>query len=417
MTESKVDLVCTEQKGRCWITNQVVSQGDILFVWKPYILVPYVTEKGYVCANCMHISKKQPYIKEMIACRQSCLHVFYCSNKCEEQHWDEFHQYECSFLDKIFALKDYGFSDDVINYARLVMRMLTQRLQEILGKPRDMSIEDIWIGRSHFDKFTTEKKNEFETVAKILTEYILTRLIPHLIKDNHEFIDFVQSFLPDSTDAKKVEMNDSEDLWFNRMTHSCSLLNDAAIIEVTKYLLRKVYILICIEEINALFHITFALEGYSQPPQTYAMGMYPSAAFVNHSCSPNLARFPVQENSNHFRVGDVVFFATRSMKKGEEICYSYLEREYELYTKEQVDAGELVKSQAKRKQKLKDEFFFDCDCARCFDESRGNLNASYMALVKELKCTKSECKGWFIPSFEKHMCCEACRIDMKLEFI
>ncbi|CAF0918777.1 unnamed protein product [Didymodactylos carnosus] len=347
----------------------------------------------------------------MIGCQQGCLHVFYCSNKCEQQHWDKFHQYECPFLDKIFALQDFGFNDEVINYARLVMRMLTHRLQEVLGMPYDVSMEDIWIGRSHFDKFAMEKKNEFETVAKILTEYILTRLIPHSIKDNHEFIDFVQSFLPDSIDVEKIEINDS-DLWLTEMTHLCLPLDDAAMMEVTKCLLIKVYILICIEEINALFHITFALEGYSQPPQTYAMGMYPSAAFVNHSCSPNLARFPVQEDTDNFRVGDVVFFATRFLKKGEEVCYSYLEREYELYTKEQVDADEIVKSQAKRKQRLKDEFFFDCDCARCFKESRGDLDTSYMALVKELKCTKSECKGWFIPSFEKHMRCEACRMSL-----
>ncbi len=85
--------------------------------------------------------------------------------------------------------------------------------------------------------------------------------------------------------------------------------------------------------------------------------MYPSAAFVNHSCSPNLARFPVQENRDNFHVGDVVFFATRSLKKGEKVCYSYLEREYKLYTKEQVDADEIIKSPVKRKQKLKAEFF------------------------------------------------------------
>ena len=409
MGENKVDLICTEQKGRCFIMNQAVSQGDILFIWKPYIIVSYVTEKEHVCANCMHISKKQPHIKGMVACRQNCLHVFYCSNKCEEEHWDKFHQYECSFLDKIVALHNLGFSDEVINYARLVMRMLTQRFQEMLRKPHDISIEDVWIGRSHFDEFTIEKMNEFGTVAKILTEYTLTRLIPHLMTDNQEFVDFVQSFLPDSSDAKKVEINDS-DLWLSEIIHSCSLSNDATIIEIIKCLLSKVYILICIEEINALFHITFTLEGYSQPPSTYAMGIYPSAAFVNHSCSPNIARFPVQESRDNFHVGDVVFFATRSLKKGEEICYSYLEREYEFYTTEQVDLNELMKSPRKRRQKLKDEFFFDCDCVRCRNESKGNLDKSYMNLVKELKCTKPQCKGWFIPSFEKQMWCEACRM-------
>ena len=141
MAENKVDLVCTEQKGRYMITNQDVSQGEILFVWKPYVIVPYVTRKDYVCANCIHISTDQTHLNKMIACSQNCHDAFYCSSKCEQGHWNKFHQYECSFLDKIFALQDFGFNEEVVNYARVVMRMLTQRLQEMLDKPHDLSID------------------------------------------------------------------------------------------------------------------------------------------------------------------------------------------------------------------------------------------------------------------------------------
>ena len=407
MAESKVDLACTELKGRFLIANQIVPQGEIVFVWKPYVVVPYVTKKDNVCANCMHTSKERTRAQEMIACRRDCLYVAYCSKACEQQHWNEFHRYECPFLDKIFALHEVGFTEEVVNYARVVMRILTQRSRELSGIPYDVSMDDVWQSRSHADKFITEKKNEFETVAKILTEYVLTTLIPYLIEDNHEFICSVQSFLPDSMDAEKVNIDDY-DLWLYKMTHLSSLLDDAAIKGAVRCLLCKVYILVCMEEINALFHITFAFGGYSQPPQTYAMGMYPSAAFVNHSCSPNLARFPAQENTANFRVGDVVYFATRSIEKGEELCYSYLERAYELYVRENVDANEIVKSQAKRHQQLKEEFFFECDCARCLNESRGDLDTSFMALVKQLKCTRPGCKGWLIASFEMHLRCEAC---------
>lgn len=104
-------------------------------------------------------------------------------------------------------------------------------------------------------------------------------------------------------------------MWVVEKAHSWTLLGDTTIIEATKCLLCKVYILIRMEEINALFHITFAFEGYSQPPQTYAMGMYLDAALANHSCSPNLVRFPAQEDKANFRVADVVYFATRPIKK------------------------------------------------------------------------------------------------------
>ncbi|CAF3702634.1 unnamed protein product [Rotaria sordida] len=176
----------------------------------------------------------------MVACRQSCLHVYYCSDKCEQQHWDKFHQYECSFLDEVCALQDYNYNEYVIDCARLVMRMLTLRLQDLLDKSQNVLLEDAFMLLSHFDEFSREKKNEFGTVAKTLTKYILTRLIPHLTKDNHEFISFIQSFLPDNADAKKVEIVDS-DRWLTEMARLCSLSDDAAIIEILKYLLNKEY--------------------------------------------------------------------------------------------------------------------------------------------------------------------------------
>lgn len=408
MVENKVDLVCMEHKGRCLTAKQGISQGEILFIWKPYIVVPYVTRKDRVCANCMYFSKVQTHSAELITCREGCTHVCYCSTACEQQHWDEFHRYECSFLNQLFDLQAYGFTEEVVNYARVVMRMLTKRFQEILGQSYDVSFEDIWPSRSHFDQFSMEKHNEFQTVAKLLTGYVLNRLVSHLTEYNREFVHCVQSFLPDNPDASNVKIDDL-DCWLARTADVYALQNDPTTDEATASLLRKVYILICMEEINALFHITFSFEGYSQPPQTYAMGMYPSAALVNHSCSPNLARFPVQEKTADVCVGDVVYFATRAIGEGEELCYSYLEREYTLYIKELIDADEIVQNQAKRKQQLTDEFFFDCDCARCFHESNGELDTSFMALVKQLKCPTPNCKGWLIASFKKYMICEACR--------
>ncbi|CAF1479714.1 unnamed protein product [Rotaria socialis] len=110
----------------------------------------------------------------MTASRQGCLDIFYCSDKCERQHWGKFHQYECSFLDEVFALQDDNYNEYVINYARLVMRMLTQRLHDLLDKPHNVLLEDVFMMLSHFDDFPREKKSEFGTVAKMLTKYRLT---------------------------------------------------------------------------------------------------------------------------------------------------------------------------------------------------------------------------------------------------
>ena len=393
MNDDRFDTIPKEGKGRCTITNEDFSEGNLLFVWKPYVIVPYVTYKDRICANCLFIS-----LRENVPCRHNCSHVYYCSPKCEEEHWNNYHHYECLFLGNIFALENFGFNDEVINYARLVMRILTQRFKDLTSeKSSQMSIHEVWISVSHFNKFTNDKKKEFEFVSKILSQYILI----HLLSDHENLI---HSFLPESQEAEKVEINQF-DQWLREINHTyCS-----DTIKLIKNLLQKVFILVCIEEVNALFHITFQLEGYTSSPQTYAMGIYPSAAFVNHSCSPNLARFPVQQDHANLRIGDVVYFATRDIKKGEEICYSYLERDYKIYQKEHIDPDELRQSQRKRQEKLEAEFFFRCDCIRCLNESNGKVDLSYMNLIKQMKCRESSCKGWFIPSIHNQMICQACQ--------
>lgn len=392
-----------EGKGRCVTANEDILEGDVLFVWKPYALVPYVTYKDRICANCLSVS-----MEDKFSCRENCGHVYYCSKKCEEEHWNRYHQYECSFLRDIFSLVEFGFNDEVVNYARLVTRVLTQRLNDLVEKSNAISIENVWISLAHSDKFSDAKKHEFGFISKLLTKYIVNDLLPHLIKNDVKPIDSIHVFLPNSDEVEKIHINDV-DQWLVEITQQKTCLTDPIVNESMKVLLKKVFILICIEEINALFHITFKLEGYASPPQTYAMGIYPSAAFVNHSCSPNLARFPVQQDRGHLCLGDVVYFAARPIKKGEEIAYSYLERDYKLYLQEETCSTQLIQSQLIRRKKLKDEFFFECDCLRCCNESCGNIDASYMYLVKRLKCAKLACHGWFIPSFDERMICEACQ--------
>ena len=130
-------------------TNEDISEGDVVFVWKPYALIPYVTFKDQICANCILIA-----MEEKVPCRENCCHVHYCSQKCEEEHWNQYHQYECSFLGNIFSLGECGFSDEVVNYARLVMRSLTQRLKDLVERSSAMSMADVCISLSHSDKFT-----------------------------------------------------------------------------------------------------------------------------------------------------------------------------------------------------------------------------------------------------------------------
>lgn len=79
----------------------------------------------------------------------------------------------------------------------------------------------------------------------------------------------------------------------------------------------------------------------------YGFALYPSAAFFNHSCSPNLEKARREEA--------LVITAKKDIQLGEELCINY---------------GNLLSSNLlERRQSLK-EWNFDCLCERCITESK-----------------------------------------------
>lgn len=77
--------IYTEEKGRCLVTNENMSQGkDILLVLKPYGIVSFIIKKHNVCTNSMKISDK------IISCRQHYLHVYYSSKQGKQQYSNKF---------------------------------------------------------------------------------------------------------------------------------------------------------------------------------------------------------------------------------------------------------------------------------------------------------------------------------------
>ena len=57
----------------------------------------------------------------------------------------------------------------------------------------------------------------------------------------------------------------------------------------------------------------------------YALGVFPTAAsLLNHSCDPNSATVVLRSETSDGECGSVqVTFATRVIRKGEEICHIY----------------------------------------------------------------------------------------------
>jgi len=95
--------------------------------------------------------------------------------------------------------------------------------------------------------------------------------------------------------------------------------------------------------------------------QSIAVGLFPFAAMLNHHCLPNAC---AATNGKTLGVR-----AVRRIEVGEEICISY------------IDA---LENRQTRGAKLKDQYYFDCDC-ECCDEMHETEQLKVARLNDEIK--------------------------------
>lgn len=87
-------------------------------------------------------------------------------------------------------------------------------------------------------------------------------------------------------------------------------------------------------------------EELSENREFLGYAVYPRASYFNHSCDPNLTKSRIK--------GTMVFTANKDVPKGEPLCIDY--------------SGLLSHTVLKRRQLLKENWFFECCCTRCESE-------------------------------------------------
>lgn len=87
-------------------------------------------------------------------------------------------------------------------------------------------------------------------------------------------------------------------------------------------------------------------EELSENREFLGYAVYPRASYFNHSCDPNLTKSRIK--------GTMTFTLNKDVPKGEPLCIDY--------------SGLLSYPVAKRRQLLKENWFFDCLCTRCESE-------------------------------------------------
>ncbi|KAL7751868.1 hypothetical protein RI367_002868 [Sorochytrium milnesiophthora] len=137
--------------------------------------------------------------------------------------------------------------------------------------------------------------------------------------------------------------------------------------------------LICKEECNSFGLYDFRVSS-QQERQGYGLALYPSAVFFNHSCVPNTGHV--------VRGGRLLFFTYTAVAVGEELCISYVGL-----------GGALTASNAKaRRQRLRQVFFFDCDCPCCRRlVSATHENGKTNAAAFTRHCSVDGCYGCLVP--------------------
>lgn len=93
------------------------------------------------------------------------------------------------------------------------------------------------------------------------------------------------------------------------------------------------------------------------------LGLYPTVAFLNHSCAPNCI---VVFDGPKCNIRNIC-----KIEKDQELCISYTE---------------LLRPPTERRQYLKEHYYFDCWCSRCLHEVK------YGTEMNAMKCRNDECK-------------------------
>ncbi|KAK5718207.1 Histone-lysine N-methyltransferase set-6 [Elasticomyces elasticus] len=108
---------------------------------------------------------------------------------------------------------------------------------------------------------------------------------------------------------------------------------------------------ICQALVAASSHNAFGIRSGSEEGEEYmGYAVYPSSSYFNHSCSPNVAK---QRVGNAWR-----FWVIDDVKKGEQLCISYL------------GGDEKDLSVEERRARLAEVWSFVCECARCQSDAK-----------------------------------------------
>ncbi|XP_021368116.1 SET and MYND domain-containing protein 4-like [Mizuhopecten yessoensis] len=282
-----------------------------------------------------------------------CTQVRYCSKDCRDVSWSFYHNIECPYLDLLHSVGIAHLGVRIVLVAGLQFVLEFKKTLQSLEEQKKSGIlriggvsEDGTYGRGY------------------LTVYDLMPHSQHLVID-----DLFQYSLTACLLLNILQVSG----WFssgpgNGDTAVSGGARDVS--EVERYvgglLLRHIQQLVCNAHAITELQVTQATDQSlvdTKSQVRVATAIYPTASLMNHSCDPTII--------SSFDRDSLVVRAVRDVKEGMEIYNCYGPHHKRM-------------SGADRRQILKEQYFFDCQCNACVLDSSQNL--VYMVF----RCPKCE---------------------------
>ncbi|KAG4095012.1 SET domain-containing protein [Neocallimastix lanati (nom. inval.)] len=194
--------------------------------------------------------------------------------------------------------------------------------------PYSGTFEDMMNLQSHYNEWTNDMKMDWQKNINFFKK---------MLQDSKEVNEYMMNAVKEFVYRKKNIVNDTDIENFNTD------------IEIENFILSFASLV----ESNS-----FGI--YNNKEKCIGRVIYPFASYFNHSCRNNC--YPVQYK-NH-----IYFYASKNIKKGDEINFSYIETE-----------GVSLKD---RQAHLFADYYFKCQCDLCLEEENKALSLLFSKRVK-----------------------------------
>jgi hypothetical protein len=158
---SLIELHHSTDRGRYFVAERELIQGDLILEEAPYVCVPDAHLQRFVCAQCWKLADGEsnislaventfsltptetpPQIEDWQLCCEGCKSAYYCSSKCAEEHRRGFHgDFECALLEEFRKKRDIKeasnrvwFAPSDLTYIYLAIQIIARLEAEIREK-------------------------------------------------------------------------------------------------------------------------------------------------------------------------------------------------------------------------------------------------------------------------------------------